>query len=264
MHVHNNIPIDYIAYNSGIRNWNTGFKLLFALLSIIVVIASDNFYIAVYTFIFMGVVNIRIAKLPARTYLAALEIPAVFILLGGVAISVCFSKEPHGIYSIGAGSLYIYITRESLREMSDVILKAFGAVSAMYLVTLSTPVCEIASVLEKMHFPDIFTSLMYLVYRYIFILLDGVRKMRNAGEARLGYVDFRTACHSFSMMLGNLLVVSLENSRTYFDAMEARCYNGSIGFYTEKKELTKLQAAVMAVYFIPLIITAFLEYLPWL
>ena len=138
--------------------------------------------------------------------------------------------------------------------MFSIILKAFGAVSAMYVVTLSTPVCEIITELKKLHIPGIFIELMYLIYRYIFILFDAVHKMQDSGKSRLGYTSFKASCRSFSMMLSNLLIISLKNSRNYYNAMEARCYNGQLEFYTEKKALTRPQATLTLIYFIFFII----------
>lgn len=230
MHSHSHFPIDYYAYNSAIRNWNTGYKMLFSFMAIITVISSDNFFIPVYTFLFMGFINTYLARLSIKEYLRAVRIPFVFIILGSIAIG---------------GNITL---------MLDVILKAISAASAMYLVTLSAPAGEIIATLKKLRLPGIFIELMYLTYRYIFILSGEVHKMRNAGVARLGYINFRTSCQSFSMMLGNLLIVSLRNSRNYYNAMEARCYNGSLGFYNEKKKISWLQVLLFLIYFIPLII----------
>ena len=57
MHTHNHFPIDYYAYNSAIRNWNTGYKMIFSFTAIIAVISSDDFFIPVYTFLFMGFIK---------------------------------------------------------------------------------------------------------------------------------------------------------------------------------------------------------------
>ena len=198
----------------------------------------------------MGFINTCIAKLSLKEYFKAVKIPAMFILLGSLAIGAGFSKTAKGILSLDIGITYLYFTKEGIMQMFNIILKALGAVSSMYLVTLSTPAGELVMALKKLHLPGIFIELMHLIYRYIFILLDAVHKMRNAGEARLGYASFRTSCKSFSMMLGNLLIVSIKNSRNYYDAMEARCYNGSLEFYTEKKEPARLQLLLMAAYFI--------------
>lgn len=252
--MHNHLQIDYIAYNSNIRNWNTGYKLLFMAASIITVIIEDSILISVYTLIFMGFINIFIAKLSFKEYLKVMKIPAAFILLGSIAIGICFFSTAQGVFSLDIGFTYLCFTKESIHQMFNVILKAFGAVSAMYIVTLSTPVCEIIAELKKLRIPGIFIELMYLVYRYIFILFDTVHKMQDSGKARLGYTSFRASCRSFSMMLSNLLIISLKNSRNYYNAMEARCYNGQLEFYTEKKSLTRLQAVLTLMYFIFFII----------
>ena len=230
MYTHNHFPIDYYAYNSAIRNWNTGYKMVFSFTAIIAVISSDNFFIPVYTFLFMGFINTGLARLSIKEYLRAVRIPFIFIILGSIAIG---------------GNILLIL---------DIILKAISATSAMYLVTLSTPAGEIIAMLKKLHLPGIFIELMYLTYRYIFILSDEVHKMRNAGISRLGYINYRTSCKSFSMMLGNLLIVSLKNSRNYYNAMEARCYNGSLGFYNERKKICKLQILLFLIYIIFLII----------
>jgi len=254
LHTHNHFPIDYYAYNSAIRNWNTSYKMLFALAAIIIVISSDNFFIPVYTFLFMGFVNTYLARLSTWEYLKAVKIPFLFILLGSIAAGAGFSKAAIGIINLDIGFTYIYFTKENITLMLNIILKAISAASAMYLVTLSTTAGEIITALKKLHLPGIFIELMYLIYRYIFILSDGVHKMHNAGVARLGYINFRTSCKSFSIMLSNLLIVSLKNSRNYYNAMEARCYNGSLGFYNENKKISKLQASLFLIYLLFLII----------
>lgn len=229
MHTHNHFPIDYYAYNSAIKNWNTGYKMIFSFTAIIAVISSDNFFIPVYTFLFIGFINTHLARLSIKEYSRAARIPFLFIILGSIAIG---------------GNITLIL---------NIILKAISAASAMYLVTLSTPAGEIIAMLKKLHLPGIFIELMYLTYRYIFILSDEVHKMRNAGVSRLGYINFRTSCKSFSMMLASLLIISLKNSRNYYNAMEARCYNGSLGFYNEKKKITHLQALLFLIYFISLV-----------
>lgn len=259
MYTHSHFPIDYYAYNSAIRNWNTGYKMLFALASIITVILADNIFISVYTFFFMGFINTFIAKLSIKEYLKAVQIPFLFILLGSIAIGTGFSKTAMGTINLDIGITYIYFTKESILLMLNIILKAYSAASAMYLVTLSSPAGEIITTLKKLRLPGIFIELMYLVYRYIFILSEEVHKMRNASVARLGYINSRASFKSFSMMASNLLIVSLKNSRNYYNAMEARCYNGSLEFYNEKKELSKLQLFLFLTYFL-LLIAGWLAY----
>lgn len=252
-HYRQNLSMDQCAYRSRLRSWNSEWKLFFVLLVIVLNLVLDRVSVAVYTFIFMGFLSVRGGKLLFSYYLHALGIPLTFIFLGSIAIGVEFGAVPRGIISFSLGFTYVYVTRLSLARMLLVITKALAAVSAMYLVTLSTPAGEFIAALKKLHLPTLFIELMHLIYRYIFILLEAQQNMRQAAEARLGSVDFKASCKSFSAIMGNLLVVSLKKSRTYFDAMESRCYDTGGFFYQEKKAVAGTQVGCMMVYFILLV-----------
>lgn len=255
MHSHHNhyiqnLSMDQCAYRSRLRNWNAEWKLLFALSAIVLVLLLDNVSVAVFTVLFMGLLSVVGGKLLIRNYLCALTIPLAFILLGGIAIGMEFGAAPKGIFSFSLGFTYLYVTEQSLWRMVLVITKALATVSAMYLVTLSTPAGEFITALKTFHLPPLIIELMHLIYRYIFILLEAQQKMTQAAESRLGYVDFKTSCKSFSAVMGSLLVVSLKKSRTCFDAMESRCYDTGGGFYQERKSVSTCQIISMLVYFL--------------
>ena len=144
---------------------------------------------------------------------------------------------------------YIYCSKASLLKAGNLVLKALGAVSALYMMTLTTPLSEIIAVLRKAHVPKLIIELMNMIYRYIFIMIDTHSRMKNSAESRLGYCDFKTSCYSFGQVASNLLVVSLKRGNNYYNALEARCYNGDLQFLEEKKQV-KAGQVVMAVIFI--------------
>ena len=78
---------------------------------------------------------------------------------------------------------------------------------------------------------------MHMIYRYIFILLEVQHNLQISAEARLGFCDFRTSCYSFGQIAANLFIVALKKANAYYDAMEARCYDGTLCFLEEKKKL---------------------------
>ncbi len=235
--------IDFYAYASGIRSWNPKFKAAFAMICLILCIACDNFYVAISSIILMGYITMFMGGLPFRRYLSLMTIPIVFLLFGSFAIAVGFALSPIGQYNLHLGFFYIYCSDASLREMALLIVKAFGAVSAMYMLTLSTPASEIIAVLRSIHIPKIFVELMSMIYRYIFLMMDTQCRMKNSAESRLGYCDFKTSCLSFGQVASNLLVVSLKKGNTYYQALEARCYDGELLFLEEDKEVTAKQVA---------------------
>ena len=238
--------IDYFAYASRLNGWNAGFKTVFACVTLIFCIAADHPWAALYLVLVMGGLTVCAGRLALRDYLWLLSIPAAFLLLSGLTIACNAAWTPRGDYCLSLHWFYIYVNRTDLIYALRLTVKAFGAISAMYFMTLTTPAYEIVGVLRRAHLPGILIELMYLIYRFIFILLDVQGRMRSAAESRLGYRDFRTACRSFGGIAGNLLVLSMRKANTYYDAMVSRCYTGDMRFLEPEKPVTGKQLGCAA------------------
>lgn len=230
------LSIDYFAYASRLRSWNAAFKVLFSVLTLLLCIVLDSVYVSIAVILSMAVLVVEVGGLSLHDYLSVLTIPLTFLLLSVLAIVVDFSSEPMGRYSACLGFAYVYTTPELLKTGLRLTVKVAASVSALQLMVLTTPSSEIISVLRKAHLPGFFVDLMNLIYRFIFILLDVSAKMRNAAESRLGYRDFKTACYTFGSTASNLLILSLKKAGAYYDAMEARCYDGALLFLEEEKK----------------------------
>ena len=253
-HSHDGIySIDYYSYISKIRNWNPLYKVLMAFSVLLLCIIADNIYVSLAVIITMGIITVFFGGVSTHQYMSLLKIPVVFMILGSIAIAAGISFTPYGQYNLNCHWFYLYISDESMIKTLSIILKAFGAVSAMYMMTLSTPASEIISVLRKFHIPKIIIELMNMIYRFIFIIMDVQCKMKNAAQSRLGYVDFKTSCYSFGSTAGSLLIVSLKKANAYYNAMESRCYNGEMLFLEEEKPVTPKQIIYLIIYFICLI-----------
>lgn len=107
----------------------------------------------------------------------------------------------------------------------------------MYMMTLATPASEMIGVLKRIHVPKMIVELMYLIYRFIFVLSDTHSQMKQAAVSRLGTCDFRTSCRTFGSTAGNLLVASLKRADTYYDSLLSRCYDGDLCFLEEEKRI---------------------------
>lgn len=242
--------IDLYAYASQLRKWNSDFKAAFSILILILSIVLNNPYASVAIIVAMAYLTVVKGGLPFTVYLSFLTIPLSFILLGTFTIAIDFSKVPVGQYNLDLGFCYVYTSIEQLKKMLFLIVKALAAVSALQMMTLSTPSNEIISFLSKIHIPKLIIELMHLIYRFIFILLDVHRQMRNSAQARQGFCDFRTSCLTFGNIASNTLVISLKKANTYYNAMEARCYDGELLFLEEKKEVLPNHLFIAALFVI--------------
>jgi len=241
--------IDFYAYASKIRHWNATFKVSLSILILILCIVFDNPYVSVVIIIAMAYLTVVKGELSVTEYLSILAIPIAFILLGTFTIAIDFSKQPMGQYNQYLGLGYVFTSQAKLKNVFFLILKVFAAISALQMMTLSTPSSEIIYVLRKAHVPKLIVELMSLIYRYIFILMDVYTKMKNSAKSRQGYCDFKTSCYTFGNIASNMLVISLKKANAYYDAMEARCYDGDLIFLEEDKKVETIQI-VTAVAFI--------------
>jgi cobalt/nickel transport system permease protein len=244
------ISIDFYAYASKIRHWNATFKVSLSVLTLILCIVLDNPYVSVAVIIAMAYLTVMKGGLSVMEYLSILAIPIVFMLIGTFTIAIDFSRKPMGQYNMYLGFCYVFTSQAKLKTVVFLILKVFAAISALQMMTLSTPSSEIIYVLRKAQMPKLIIELMSLIYRYIFILMDVYTKMKNSAESRLGYCDFKTSCYTFGSIASNMLVISLKKANAYYDAMEARCYDGDLIFLEEDKKVETIQIIAATVFII--------------
>ncbi len=251
---HEHRSIDYYSYGSGIGNWNAVYKVLFSVGALVTVIAADSIRVSAVTILFMLYLSVGAGRLSLRTYIRLMAIPAAFLLMGGAAIMLQPGSAADGLVHIRFFYIKLYITNDSLVLAGNVTFKALAAVSALYMMTLSTPMGEILSVLRRIHVPALLLELMHLIYRYIFILSEINQKQKDAAKSRLGYCDMRTSFRTFGSEAANLFILSIKKSEMYYDAMEARGYEGNGLFWEERKALTGKQLLYGFLYVILIIL----------
>lgn len=242
--------IDYYAYASHMKGINPQFKAAVSVGALLFCIAADRPGISVAVLLTMSAITVWLGGLPFWRYLGLLKIPLGFLILGTAAIVVGISPTPYGHVLFSVFGYYIYLTKTGALLSLHLVLKALAALSAMYMLVLSTPASEVIGVLKGLHVPKIVVELMHMIYRFVFVMMDTQCYMKQAAISRLGYRDFKTSCRSFGSTAGNLFVVSLKKAGTYYDAMTARCYDGELLFLTEEKKVEGWQIFAAACYFL--------------
>lgn len=233
------LSIDFYAQSSKLNSINANIKIFFSLVILIFCIGVNSIIMSLEIAVIMLYITVFKGKIKIDYYFSLLTIPFSFIILSSIAILFNISDKPLGYIDISIFRYFICITKESEYNAVLLISKSIGALSCLYMLSLSTAMCEIISVLNRLKIPSVVVELMYLIYRYIFILLDIQNKMSIASESRLGNLNFKSKYYTFLSIASNLLILSLKKSSTFFDAMEARCYEGNLYFLEEQKPICK-------------------------
>ena len=253
------LQIDVLAQSSHLIEWNTGLKVISAIVFLIFCVAADSLVLAVTILAVMTIINICTNNINVKGYINLLLIPVTFVILSGLVLLTDINLKPLGYLDIQVFNFYLSITAESQMSAALIIAKSLGALSCMYALSLSTPVYEITSFLRRIHVPAIIIELMILIYRYIFLLLETLHNMKMASDSRLGKINYKSSWRSFKGIASNLLIRSFIKASRSFDAMEARCYNGEIRFLEQIKPIKIKHGIAAGGLFLFFCIVLFLE-----
>lgn len=227
------LTIDKLCYNSKLRYVNAGEKFAFAVITLLFCVISRSMAVAVVVLAATGILTVYKGGIPLLCYLRYLSAPFAFLILSTFAIILNVSHTPMDLFAFSIGNYYLTGSIHSCRYAAQLILTALSAVSCLYFLSFNTPMPDILEVLSKLRFPKTIIELMLLIYRYIFILLSTAAAITTSQNSRLGNRNYKTSCKSFASMLAVLFIRSIKRSSTLYDAMEARCYDGSIHVLNE-------------------------------
>ena len=238
------LSMDRYAQRSPLRTVSPFLKAALALLVLLICVGADSAAVGLVVSVGMLGACVALGGAPGRYVLSLMTIPVLFITVSCLAIVFEVVRAPLGYFDISLFGVYLSATPAGLHSAGLLFFKAYGAVACLYFLSLTTPMQEILEVLRALRLPRLVIELMYLIYRYIFLLLDVQHRMTVAARSRLGYAGRRNAWYTFTHISGNLLAASFRRSGACFDAMEARCYDGTLRFLTRQAPVRWQHGAV--------------------
>lgn len=168
-------------------------------------------------------VMLRRALLALPFVLAAL--PLLFTLPG----------EPLAQFRIGA--TLITLSQAGVERLLSISLKSWLSVQAAILLTATTPLPELLLALRVLRLPRLLVSIIGLMWRYLFLMVEEASRMLRARAARSGASGDASLKLGGSIpwrgktaggMAGSLLIRSLERSDRVYAAMLSRGYDGEV------------------------------------
>ena len=222
------LTIDKLCYNSKLRYVNAGEKFAFTMLTLLLCVCSRSIVIACIVLTATGILTVYKGGIPLFRYVRFMTVPLAFLILSTLAIIFNISRTPLDLFAIPIGNWYLTGSKEAILYALQLILTALSSVSCLYFLSFNTPMPDILNVLGSLHCPKILMELMLLIYRFIFILLSVSSAITNSQHSRLGNKDYKTSLKSFSALASVLLVRSFKRANALYDAMESRCYDGTI------------------------------------
>lgn len=221
------LAIDELAYRSKLSKTTPKAKIAFGVVPLVLCQCWSSFSVSIATILIMGVVTIKCAGISVVKYIHLLSIPFGFLILG--TVTIIFGRYAQGtpvLFGFQLSGFTYGMTIQSLLFGLRIILKAFGAISCMYFISINTSMNDLLSALRSFKVPNLLVSLMELIYRYIFVFLEEAARMRTAQNSRLGYINFKTSINSLGQLIGTLFLRAYIRSDRIYSALQSRGYEG--------------------------------------
>lgn len=110
----------------------------------------------------------------------------------------------------------------------DLLLKGFIAVLTIILLSSTTKFTEILKALQGFGLPKLIVMIMSFMYRYIFVLIDELMRMKHAYDSRIIRRNRKFEIRTLANLLGLLFIRSYERAERIYMAMCSRGFNGVI------------------------------------
>ncbi len=198
----------------------------------------------------------------AALIIAVLWIPAgrIFVFFAYyflIAVFLGISQIPLG-YVVGrtlvllpfvalAGLATPALTAAGGVQFTALLLRSVLCLMVLILLTNTTRFAELLRALRKMGCPRILVLILGFLYRYIFVLIEEVMRMRQARDCRrVGRAPMVRELKTIGSMLGSLLIRSFERAEGMYQAMLSRGYSGDFPIL-EPRRLSWRDPAFLAV-----------------
>ena len=249
---------DRYAYLSRLRNVDPVPKLVLALSALLVCLFCGSALVGFITLVLMSLLTVVLGGQKPRVIFHFLTIPLAFLAIGCLTIVFRPLGGEEALWDFFLLDRFRWgITATHLGLGLMVFCKAMGAISAMYFLSLNTPMTDLTIALERLHVPKLFVELMELIYRFIFVLAETAGRIRTAQDSRLGYQGFRRSLESTGTLLSVVFLRSLRRGDRVYSALESRGYTGSLstlaGQYVSGRWLYAAAAGVCGVQLLTLL-----------
>lgn len=222
--------IDRYAYANRLRDVDPAYKAGIALVTLLLCLILSEPLVGMVAIVGMGVLAVCVAAIPAGVFGRILCAEAVFLLLTtiGVALSITGRAPTSADWAWQAGPLWVSSSRNALTLAARLLTRALGGAAAMNLLALTTPLVDMVELLQRLGLPRALSDIITVMYRYIFVLLESLDRMRTAQESRLGYGSIRRGLASAGLLASRLFIEAFQHSKDLQMALEARGYEGEL------------------------------------
>ncbi|NOX97687.1 MAG: cobalt ECF transporter T component CbiQ [Nitrospirae bacterium] len=162
-----------------------------------------------------------------------------FVLMIAIFIPFLKKGEIAGGYSFG--TFQLTVTYDGLTVFWNVFIKSYLSILCLILLSTTTKFSHLLKALESLKFPQIITMIISFMYRYIFVLVDELMRMKRAKDSRTVGGSRLFHIKILANIVGMLFLRSYERGERVYTAMVSRGFDGearTLGqFHLRKRDI---------------------------
>lgn len=215
----------YSHLASPIQRCDARVKLVITLVFIITAVSTPpDLWLAWGGYLFLVVCLLVMSRLPWHYLFTRVAVVLPFI--GLLLVCIPFMRPELG------GSFSFGVARTTPQPSTwlicwNVFIKAILGVLAVIILSATTPFPKLLGALYAFHCPAIFIMLASFTYRYLFVLVDELYRLKRAGEARGFAGKWLWNARFMGEVIGTVFLRSYERGERIYIAMVARGFQGS-------------------------------------
>jgi len=200
--MHHDFLDKYSRLDSPVHEAPAAIKLATAIFVVLGIVVAPIGEIAVFASLALGLAAVTlVSRVPVRFLLGRLLL--LEPLVAGLALMALL--QPNG------GMIALRI-----------VVKSTLSLATMLLLANTTPFAELLRVLRHLRVPALFITVLALMYRYLFLLVDEAERMQRARASRTFTHTRARLWRSSATLVGQLFVRSSERAERIYAAMCAR------------------------------------------
>ena len=217
----------YSDLDSFIHRLDPRTKFISSLVFIVVVVLTPikNWQTFANYFLLIATLLI-ISKLPFLYVLKRSLVIFPFVLL--IAIFIPFFKPGEIAGSYNLWFWRVSVTYTGLLVLASVVVKAWLSILNLILLSATTKFTDLLKGLKQLGVPKIMVLILSFMYRYAFVLVDEVMRMRQARDSRNFGASRLRQLKTLGNMIGTLFIRSYERGERIYAAMLARGFDGDV------------------------------------
>ncbi|HEY82804.1 MAG TPA: cobalt ECF transporter T component CbiQ [Dehalococcoidia bacterium] len=167
---------------------------------------------------------LMLSRVPLGYVLKRSLVVLPFVVL--IAIFIPFFREGEIAGSYNLWLWQVSVTHSGIIILRNILIRAWLSVLSLILLTSTTKLPDLLRGLEQLHMPRVMVMVLSFMYRYIFVLVDEVMRMKQARDSRNFGGRRWWQIRTVGNMIGTLFIRAYERGERVYAAMMARGFDG--------------------------------------